>query len=673
MSFLTTGSSFRTLLTHLRWHIFTLLSVTGTLAILSLNISRYDVGGEIGFSSKSSADVIGILQLVTKLHELLIIASLGNIAHSLVVGQLMSDGIVLGLLGAETAFAAPSFVVSADYLRALRVGWRGVLARDMAQRRVFWLSLFLFWACVISSLAGPSSAVLLIPRIGWSLFSTRRYTPDTAGNIVPHIMISAADTSTDNLWAMSPSAFQGLEYWDLFFRNSAWNSTHNEHFEHEFPDDGSKIYMNVTGSYDRLLDGTWDGGTVITSYMRPRFYDSEVHTRMMVDVDGAARGWQTLKTTIDVNALVARMTCRDRTKIPCDNGTATAEWCYISVHEFTASPKSLRSSSNLILAADYGDAESQVWITDGPRIAANPYYSDTLEIVFEGRHNVNGPYPPFDLSVCSFSATLVSGIGSTTGNHTTPNSITYLPYITLSNGTTTPPRQLLFHSTWLDFAYSAPAPTTATPFSYPSRPHTTPPGPNLLAMFGNTTRNAGSRGNKLGNHTLAAALEGTVGGALTFLLSWLPPTSSQYAIPPELIPARYTAGLPTTPPDALLTGYVFRAYRQGYIYRLETRTGYLGLVILVLHAVTAVTGSVWKVMTRRRVVLGWMDTPDYTMLGAGSEELEEGVGIKGVRECVVVLQRRVAGPPRLELVAKGYADGIRTRGLVSGDERERYM
>lgn len=193
-------------------------------------------------------------------------------------------------------------------------------------------------------------------------------------------------------------------------------------------------------------------------------------------------------------------------------------------------------------------------------------------------------------------------------------------------------------------------------------------------MLGNTTRNAGSRGNELGNHTLAAALEGTVGGALTFLLSWLPPTSSQYAMSLEDIPVRYTAGLPQIQPEALLTGYVFRAYREGYIYRLETRTGYLGLVILSLHAVTAVVGSVWNMVTRRRVVLGSMDTPDYAMLGAASEELEEGVGEKGIaRACVVVLRRRVTGPPKLELVAKGYADGLRTRPLEREDERERYF
>lgn len=200
-----------------------------------------------------------------------------------------------------------------------------------------------------------------------------------------------------------------------------------------------------------------------------------------------------------MNALVAKTTCRDRAKIPCDDGTGAAGWCYISVHELTASPTSLRSPTNRILAADYGDAESRVWITEGPRIAENPNYLDTVEIVFESGHNVNGPYPPFDLSVCCFSATLVSGIGSTTGNHTTPNSITYLPHVTLANGTTTLPRQLL--------------------------------------------------------------------------------------------------------------------------------------VMLVLHAVTALAGSVWKVLTRRRVVLGWMDTSDYTMLGADSEELEEAVGIKGAREC----------------------------------------
>lgn len=412
----------------LRWHIFTLLSVSGTLVLLALNIGRYDVGGEIGASAQSSADIIGVLQLVTKLHEILIVASLANIAHALVIGQLMTDGIMLGLLGAETAFATPSFILSREYLRAVRVGWRGVFA---SSGRVQWkrlgLALFLFWACVISSLAGPSSAVLMIPRVGWSCFATRTYTPAPGGNIIPSIMISDADSVGDHLWAQPPSAFLGLEYWDAFFRNSAWNSTHNEHFEHEFPDHGAKMYMNVTGSYSRLLNGLWDGGTEITGYMRPRFYDSEVHTRMLVDIDGAARGWQSLKTTIDVNALVAKATCRDRTKIPCGDGTAAGEWCFESVHELIASPTSLRSSDGLVLAADYGDAESRVWICEGARIAANPHYSDTLEIVFEGRHTLNGPYTPFDLSVCSFSAALVTGVGTTTGNHTTPNSVVPQP------------------------------------------------------------------------------------------------------------------------------------------------------------------------------------------------------------------------------------------------------
>lgn len=644
-----------------KWHIYTILSVSGTLVLVWLNLSHYDIGGEIGSSSKSSADIIGALQLVTKLHEILIVASLANIARQLIVRHLLTDGIVLGLLGAEAAFTAPSFIVSAEYLHALRFGFGGLFTpRHVSpdslriQRKVFGLALFIFWACVLSSLAGPSSAVLMIPRVGWSCFAQLTYTPNLINNIIPSIMISSIDEPAVNLWALPSSNFLGLEYWDSYFRNSAWNSTDNEHFEHAFQDHGSKIFMNVTGSYSRQLSGTWDGGTEITGIMRPQFYDSQVHTRMKVRMEDDVKSWKSLKTTINVNGLSASVTCRDRAKIPCPFTTNTVDfpnrtletpssvdWCYMSVHPVSSFPTVLRSGSNLVLAADYGSAESRVWVTEGPRIVANPYYSDTIEVVVEGKPISSRIYTPFELSVCSFSAELVSGIGTATGLHNTPDKVEYFDHILLHDGSTIPPRKILFHEDWIDIGYfvspSEPAPDTSSavdPPTFPPRPRITPPGYNLLGMFGNNTRNAGSRRNELGNHTLAAALEVTIGGELTFLLSWVPPTSSQYAMSVDRIPSKFTDGLQHPTPESLLTGYVFNAYREGYIFRLDTRTGYLGLIILLFHAVTAIVGSLWQIVRRKGVVLGWMNTPEYTMLGAGSAQLVEaypntGAGIKG--------------------------------------------
>lgn len=129
------------------------------------------------------------------------------------------------------------------------------------------------------------------------------------------------------------------------------------------------------------------------------------------------------------------------------------------------------------------------------------------------------------------------------------------------------------------------------------------------------------------------------------------------------------------------TDYVLKVYREGYIFRFATRTGILGLGVLLCHAVTAVLGSLWQLWglkSGKGVIIGWMNISEYAMLGAASAKLVEaypntGVGIDGGKalRSVVVLQRRVEGPLRLELVAKDLADG-RTRPLVDKDRVEKY-
>lgn len=678
----------------LKWHICTILSIAGTVVLIWLNVSKFDIGGEIIGSTHTSADIIGVFQIIVKVHEALIIASLANIARQLIIGDLLKEGIVLGLLGAESTFSTPSFFFSSGYFHALCFGFQGTFGGAKADtlrvhRKVLGLSLFILWACLIASLAGPSSAVLMIPRVDWSFYGKKVYTPALAQNILPNIMINVPAGPSSTLWGRPPSHYLGLEYWDYYFRNSAWNETVFEHFEHEFADEGSTIYTNTTGTYSRELDGEWDGETEISSMIQRGFQDIQDHTWANFRMNDIAKGWRRLQTTINLNTLKATATCRDRQKIPCGGAATFAgnssgpDWCYKSVNRKLATPTILRSSRDLVLAAGYGDAECKVWITEGPRITANQHYSDTLEVVFEGQRISNNPYfhSGFNLTVCTYSAIIVSGIGTAPGAYDTPTKVQYFDHVVLQNGSFISPRRILFHENWLDYAYyidMSPNAThnlsTADPFSYSPRPRKTVPGYNLLGMFGNNTRHAGSRWNEVGNQTRATALEVTVGGALTYLLSWVPASDSQYAMPYDQIPLRFVAGLEQPVPGRLVTEYVLRVYREGYIYRLSTLTGYFGFVILCLHAITATLGSLWQVrelILGRGVVRRLMSTPEYTILGAGIAELVEGhqgpgVGTVGedALKSVIVLQQGLTGPARLALVAK---DGVEvgTRPLPS--------
>lgn len=684
----------------LKWHIWAVLSVSGTMVLLWLNLSRYAIGDEIGNSPRQSVDIVGTLQLVIKVHELLIIASLANIGRQLIIGSLLKDGIVLGLLGAESSLSNPSFIVSGEYSQALRFGFWGSIGFGLGRSgfsrihwKVFGLALFILWSSVISSLAGPSSAVLMIPRVDCNSFDKWTYSPPTSHGIFPNVMISVI--GGPNIFDQYPRSFLGLEYWNYYFENSAWNKTIPDDLYHDFGDIGSTVFINTTGVYNRDLNQKWDGGTEVTCMMQSGYQEIRNNTWGMVPMREIAMGWRQLKTSINVNALNASITCRNRDKIPC-NTTANAllsrnssglDWCYMSVSEKFDAPGVLRSSQNLLLAAEYADdADSRVWITEGPRIAVNQHYSDSIEVVFEGMPLSDDPQVPFNLTVGSFSGKFVSGVGTTMGLRDTPEQIQYFDYVLRHNGTTAKPPQILFHENWLDFAYSIKDPgdnesvqisPSTTPFSYPQRPGTTAPEYNLLGMFGNNTRRAGSRRNMMGIQPKALAVEVTVGGALGYLLAWTSPTNSQYSMPYDDIPPAFTEGLGG--PESWLTEYAFKVYREGYVFRLSTRTGYLGCVILVLHAITAIAGSVWQLMSGKGVFLGWNNTPEYFMLGAGSAKLVEVypntcVAITGEKALagVIVLERRLAGPPRIEVVSKEYADRRRTRPFVASDAKEKY-
>ena len=109
-------------------------------------------------SGITQGGALNALQLAAKLHELVLVASLGNIlmhvAHSHLVGK---HGLPVGML-------ANSFAVgSGDYLRT-KAYWSSIVTGKAHYWRFWLLSLL---ATLLATLAGPSSAIAIIPSLNW--------------------------------------------------------------------------------------------------------------------------------------------------------------------------------------------------------------------------------------------------------------------------------------------------------------------------------------------------------------------------------------------------------------------------------------------------------------------------------------------------------------------------
>lgn len=650
------------------------------------------------------------------------VASLVTIARQMIIRNLMKNGIVLSLLGAESAFTAPTFFFSAGYVQLLGFIFSGrKLERDpnmiAVRRRMFGIGLFISLSWLVAALAGPASGVLMIPRVDWRLFAERSFTP-TANSTFPNILIGTKRGDFfSNVFEYPASDESGLKYWELYVENAAWNSTiaGEDDLQHRFGDIGHVQYINTTGLYSRDLDAQWTGGTSIRCGMQSESHPIQDNTWGTLPMNTTSEGWRAVKSTINVNALDALVMCRARQRIPCSttasplsHNSSNSDWCYRSVGYSSTTPGVVRTSRNLLLAADFGAVgSSRVWITEGIKIAANNHYSDSLEVIFEpspaANHTATVSSPSSNLTVCTFSGDLVAGIGTALGTHYTVEKIQYFDYAIKPDGKHASPRKLLFHENWLDRVFAVGGPfwanlstTYPDPFIYPSRPATIPPTNNLLAGFGNVSRNA------VAHYTGAEALpfEVTVGGTLTHLLSWTPGSYSQYAMAYEDIPARFTAGL--GPRESWSTTYIYHVYQEGYMFRLSTRTGYLGVAVLCLHALIAIVGSLWQLLITRTVTLGWTTVPKYMMLGAGSTTLTEaypnscaGIGAAKALRSVIVLKtsknetpeavggmrKEVAGltldsedslPLHLELVAGDSERATDTKGVDIADTGVKY-
>lgn len=648
----------------LGWHIWTILALTGTTILLYLNFKEYPIGGEIGGSQISSANIVGILQVVIKVHELVIVASLVAIAHQLTLRSLMSSGLLLGLLGVEGSLATPSFLVSAQFWHALGFGFRSIYSPSKlgngpdrpVRIRMLRLAFFYFLSCVIASLAGPASGVLMIPRVDWFRYGAYEFQPEVLSTL-PNIMIGTSpgflgggNFSESNVFALTDQIIgSGLRYWmDMSGLRSSEVSL-EEGIQHRFYDSFGPVYVNTTtGSDNRKLDAGWCGETKITTSAR-NIIDLFIESNDIPQLPTIKKGWTGLKSVDTSHGFDARVTCRAREKTACTKGsvlsgnTSNPDWCYRSVNKNNTSG-TLRTSRNLLMAYDFEDGSNgpRVWLTEGPHIKGNSHYSDSIEVVFEDPIITElAPYV-HNLTVCSFSVSLVAAIATSSGAGYGAEKVEYFNYVFLPDGKMAEPRKFLFHENWLDRAYSYdpslwssipvydqalpedtvglsyPTGSMAYPdnFTYPERPGLSPMK-NLFGQFGSNLILATGNFGSLEDRVKAFPVEITVGGLLTYLLSWSLPSESQYSMPYEQIPERFRLD----PPQSYYPHVYFRElYRRGYGFRLSTRTAYLGVSVLLAHAVIAISASLWQ-LKRASVIYAWETVPDYAMLGSGSPSL----------------------------------------------------
>lgn len=336
--------------------------------------------------------------------------------------------------------------------------------------------------------------------------------------------------------------------------------------------------------------------------------------------------------TVEVN-------CHSRPKEPCASQIATADnrttnWCprdLVLLFQNIKNYESLAPSN----ASNY---LSRVYMTEGPRTQKYPKFTDSYQLIFDrgyvpwnrslgvlsNKTFTNVPIPSSKVIVCSILTTIEPAVVTSLDVRFTP---VYAEYPSSENKTI-----LLFHERWLDGTnwlredYSdIPKPFTTGNLTLPPRNMSEPTGNRLLGRFGEVLNQAldvvlvryedPERPGILANNK-AVHLETAVSGAFLSVYNELDDSDSQYPFnSTDLLPESL---MPEPPNYYQIPTATITAYNFGYGFRLSSRTGILGVTILVAHVVIVLFGSLWQLFWLRRVISAWDTIPDYVALGLGS-------------------------------------------------------
>ena len=129
-------------------------------AIIAVNVHGVFIGIDFPGALKSDTMTLLGLQVAAKAQEILVVASLSQIIFQFVRHELLfGDGLPLGLIGSGFTFSTLGFYFTKEFYGALTY----LASQRKRGRKIAFL--FLLVVCGLTSLlAGPASAVLLVPK-----------------------------------------------------------------------------------------------------------------------------------------------------------------------------------------------------------------------------------------------------------------------------------------------------------------------------------------------------------------------------------------------------------------------------------------------------------------------------------------------------------------------------
>ena len=131
-----------------------------SIAICLLNSIGYYIGSELAGPQGQDYEKLAGLQMAAKLHELTMLASIGDmLVHYVRHGLLFGAGLPFGMIFAGQQFKDISFLWSLEF-------W-GTIRGFIGQPRRKWAMILLLTVCTLLGLTvGPSSATIIKPRLG---------------------------------------------------------------------------------------------------------------------------------------------------------------------------------------------------------------------------------------------------------------------------------------------------------------------------------------------------------------------------------------------------------------------------------------------------------------------------------------------------------------------------
>lgn len=210
--------------------------------LIVMNTQRWYWYDEEGPAMPPDA-ISNMLQFAAKVYELLVIASLGALTVKLFKRRLVESHMPLGLLTGAYRVGDIPYVFSTPF-------WKTI-------RKSGWLALFLFINTMVATLAGPSSAILMVPELDWyplaGAFSNVQppfYYGLAANKTWPRV-VSAALLNQDNQLNNCDSFTAWYAFWcpgagysDLWNWLAGWTSSDL---------DNDPVFQDPTGAVRRRL------------------------------------------------------------------------------------------------------------------------------------------------------------------------------------------------------------------------------------------------------------------------------------------------------------------------------------------------------------------------------------------------------------------------------------